>query len=76
MTKINLTPSPLVGEGRGEGLKSTCHPACRIDMNGKFLVPQYPSALVPSKKAAFTLAEVLITFWIIKKKTTENGRKF
>ena len=35
------------------------------DMKGKFLVPQYLSALVPSKRVAFTLAEVLITLGII-----------
>ena len=34
-------------------------------MKGKFLVPQCPSILVPLKKAAFTLAEVLITLGII-----------
>ena len=37
----------------------------RDDMKGKFLVPQCPSILVPLKKAAFTLAEVLITLGII-----------
>ena len=37
----------------------------RNDMKGKFLVPQCPSILVPLKKAAFTLAEVLITLGII-----------
>ena len=31
----------------------------------KFLVPQCLSALAPSKKSAFTLAEVLITLAII-----------
>ena len=35
------------------------------DMKSKFLVPQCPSILVPLKKAAFTLAEVLITLGII-----------
>ena len=37
----------------------------RNDMKSKFLVPQCPSILVPLKKAAFTLAEVLITLGII-----------
>ena len=60
--------APLVGTliSKVGKNKLDCFASARNDMdNIKNLVPECPSALMPLKKVAFTLAEVLITLGII-----------
>ena len=65
--KLELEKTEYLNERceKGEGLNDvTCHKAAE-PASCNALVPQCPSALVTSKAAAFTLAEVLITLAVI-----------